>query len=140
MDQTVPDADALYGALRKALRHGARAGQLLTYSHDLINMVCPPTETAGSPVPLTVRAMKTEDIVRAGIAQIGGLGGSALLIVLGLKSGTLDQKLEERRHAAANLLGIQAVTFRRDRHEKALLLNLAIEVYRILSTALRTGQ
>lgn len=57
--------------LRKALRHGARAAQLLTYSDDLIDMLCPATQ-AGPRSPLSVRAMKAEDIIRRGVAEIGG--------------------------------------------------------------------
>lgn len=133
VDHQATSVEGLCAELRRILRHGARAGQLLTYSPALIDMLCPTAEKAGLGVPLSVRAMKAEDIIRKAITQIGGCGADALLIVLGLRPGTLGQSLERRRRSAARLLGIQPMTFRRDRHEKLLLLNLAMEIYRVLS-------
>lgn len=133
-DPESPSVEALYVELRRALRHGARAGQLLNYSHNLIDMLCPQSAARGANRSASVRAIRAEDLIRKGIAEIGGISAEALLIILCLKSGTLDQKLERRRQTAARLLGIQVVTFRRDHHEKLLLLHLAIEVYRLLET------
>lgn len=127
------NVERLFLELRRALRHGARAGQLLTYSPAIIDLLCPVTESAWLGASISVRAMKAEELIRRGIAEIGGRGAEALLIVLGLKPGTLDQKLIRRRESAARALSLQPVTFRSARHEKQLLMNLAIEVCRILA-------
>jgi hypothetical protein len=60
-------------------------------------------------------------VLREAIGDIGGPEAEALLIVLCLKPGTTGMTLETRRQHAGELLGIQAGTVRRERHEGLLM-------------------
>jgi hypothetical protein len=126
------DIRQLYRYLRMALRHGGvRASRLLRYTPDIIEFLCP----AASDPQLSVhdRAIKIETLMRDAIHAIGGNAGDALATILCLPPGTLGLTLEHRRRIAADYLNIEADTFRRDWHEKALLFDLTIEIYRRLN-------
>lgn len=124
------DVEALHKQLRRSLRHGARASRLVRYQPELIELLTPASEDS----ELTVydRALQAEHVIRQGIDAIGGPEAEALLILLCLKAGTTGMTLETRRHHAGELLGIQAGTMRRERHEGLLLWDLAMEVYQIV--------
>jgi hypothetical protein len=125
------DPEALQESLRRSLRRGARASRLVRYSQELIELVEPASE---SPEPTVYdRALKTEQVIRAGIDAIGGPEAEALLILFCLKPGTTGMNLETRRQHAAELLGILPGTLRRERHEGRLLWDLAMEIYGIVT-------
>jgi hypothetical protein len=127
------DIRQLYRYLRMALRRGgARASRMLRYTPDMIEFLYP----AEIDPQLSVhdRAIKVEGLIRDAIHAIGGTSGEALATILCLPPGTLGLTLEHRRRIAAGYLDIEADTFRRDWHEKALLFDLTIEIYRHLTT------
>lgn len=126
------NVEALHQHLRDALRHGARASRLLRHTHAIIELLYP---TANYPhLNKYDCAIAAETLIRQAVDAIGGNPGQALATVLCLPPGTLGRTLDDRRRAAANYLDIEADTFRRDWHEKALLYDLAIEIYRIHAT------
>jgi hypothetical protein len=127
-----PGVDGLHEQLRRSLRHGTRAAQLLIYSRPLIDALTPPEPEPVTEHGIYDRALRAEELIRAAITEIGGTSAEILLIITQLKPGYHRVAFKERRKAAANLLGIQPETFRRGRHEEMLLLELAIQLYRDL--------
>lgn len=126
------DAETLHTGLRRTLRHGARASRLVRFTPELVDLLLPPT--VDSDATIHERAVEVEGIIRQGIEVIGGPEAEALSILLCLKSGTTGMTLEVRRQHAGEVLGIQGGTMRRERHEGLLLWDLAMEVYRIVTT------
>lgn len=126
-----PDPEALCIELKAALRHGARASRLLRYRPELVELLLP----AGEHPELSEadRAVKTEQLIRQAIDNIGGSEAEALSILLCLKAGTTGMNLETRRQHAAELLGILPDTLRRERHEGLLLWDVAVEVYGMIT-------
>ena len=122
------DIEALHHHLRYALRHGARASRLLRYTPAIIELLCPAADHPDA--DQYERALRAETDIRRGIDAIGGHAGRAIATVLCLPPGTLGRTLEDRRRIAAGYLDIEADTFRRHPHEKTLLFDLAIEIYR----------
>jgi hypothetical protein len=123
------DVDKLHALLCQTLRHGgAHASSIRLYAPALIDLLCP--ESKHTDLAIQSRADAVEKYVRAALDRIGEPAGSALEIVLCLRAGTLGRKLDDRRRIAGRYLNIEGDTFRR-RHEKPLLLALAIEMCRI---------
>ena len=122
------DIEDLHHHLRDALRHGARASRLLRYTPAIIELLCPAADHPD--LNEYDRAIAAESLIRHAIDAIGGNPGHAIATVLCLPPGTLGRTLEDRRRIAAGYLDIEADTFRRYPHEKTLLFDLAIEIYR----------
>jgi hypothetical protein len=118
----------IYRQLRRTLRHGSHPAQLVAYSRPIIHLLAPASQYPG--MSLEQRAFMAESALRAAIRRIGGDKAQALNIFLGIAPGYLNTTVEARRKAAAACLGIQPDTFRRPRHERLLLLQVAIEIYR----------
>lgn len=74
------------------------------------------------------RAFRAENLIRASIERIGGDEARALLIVTGLAAGMHGRILEQRRQAAAEMIGVLPGTFRRANHEGLMLWDLAVEL------------
>lgn len=124
------DVDALHRGLCRVLRQGARASRLVKYAPEVVELLCPAAEHPDmSPWD---RAICAEALIRQALESIGGNIGQAMAIVLCLSAGTLGRSLTDRRRSAAGLLDMEADNFRREQHEKALLYDVAFEVYRIL--------
>lgn len=123
------DVDALHRGLRRALRQGARASRLVKYVPQVVEMLYP--AAAHSDMSLCDRAICAETLIRQAVESIGGNTGQALATVLCLSAGTLGRSLSDRRRVAARMLSMEADTFRREQHEKALLYDVAVEMYRI---------
>jgi hypothetical protein len=121
--------EALCIELKATLRHGARASRLLRYRPGLVELLLPAAEHPD--LSQADRAVKTEQLIREAIENIGGPEAEALSILLCLKPGTTGMNLETRRQHAAELLGILPDTLRRERHEGLLLWDVAVEVYGI---------
>lgn len=121
------DPEALYKQLRHALRHGARASRLVRFTPELVELVFPAEQHPE--LNIYDRALRIEHLVRQAVEEIGGSPGEAMAVVLCLTPGTLGTTLEARRQRAAELLGILPDTFRRERHEGALLWDVVVEVY-----------
>lgn len=123
--------ERLQEELRNALRHGARAARLFTYSRGLIDALVPPR--GGDPqLSLSFRAIAAENIIKAGIENVGGNASQALSIALALRGDAVThRKLEDRRREAAQIFGIQPNTFRLT-HESILLWDLTFEIYKLL--------
>lgn len=128
------DVEALYTALRQALRHGARSSRLVRFSPELVELLIP--AAAHPDATIYERAIRAEQMIREGLERIGGPEAEALAILLCLKPGTTGMTLETRRQHAGELLGIQAGTMRRERHEGLLVWDLAMEVYGIVTSEL----
>jgi hypothetical protein len=123
------DVDKLHALLCHTLRHGgAHASSIRLYAPALMDLLYP--ESKHTDLAVQGRADAVEKHVRAALDRIGEPAGSALEIVLCLRAGTLGRKLDDRRRIAGRYLTIEGDTFRR-RHEKPLLLALAIEMCRI---------
>jgi hypothetical protein len=123
------DVDTLHALLCRTLRHGgAHASSIRLYAPALMDLLYPESEHPD--LAIQGRADAVEKDVRAALDRIGEPAGSALAILLCLRAGTLGRKLDDRRHLAGRYLAIEGDTFRR-RHEKPLLLALAIEICRI---------
>lgn len=127
---------SIYGLLRRALRHGMHPAQMVVYSRPLINLLAP--SDPQSEKPIEERAMEAEHQLRAIIRRIGGNKAQALNVFLGLAPGYTATTVETRRKAAARILDIQPDTFRRPRHERMLLLQVAMEIYRIQQPSAHT--
>jgi hypothetical protein len=54
----------------------------------------------------------------------------ALVILLGLPYDGVPPTMQKRRIAAARLLGLKPATFRQGKHEPALLMNFAVEIFK----------
>jgi hypothetical protein len=121
------DVEALHTELRRTLRHGARASRLVRFTPQLVDLLLPPATDADDSIH--ERAVGVERLIRQALESIGGPEAEALSILLCLKPGTTGMTLETRRQHAGELLGIQAGTMRRERHEGLLLWDLAMEVY-----------
>jgi hypothetical protein len=129
------DPYAIQEHLRLATRHGTRAAMLLTYHQSLIDVLVPAENSSQSDAPdsLGLRAIEAERLIRKAIDRIGGQRAKALEIILDLTGRGLP--LDERRHDAAQILGVAAVTFRRSRaYERLLLLELSVELCRMSIT------
>jgi hypothetical protein len=123
--------ETIHTQLRAALRNGARAAHLVTYTPEVINTLIR-TPADGSDSPIYDRALEAESIIRKGIVAIGGDAAEALTIVYALKPGTLGRSLQQRREWAARLLEMTGGNFRRHRNEGLLIWDLAAEVYKIV--------
>lgn len=103
----------------------------MRFTPELIDLLLP--STADPAVTIFERAVEAEQMIRQALESIGGPEAEALSILLCLKPGTTGMTLETRRQHAGELLGIQAGTMRRERHEGLLIWDLAMEVYRIVA-------
>lgn len=130
MAETTPlDVEQLYQHLRASLRYGARASRLWLHVPAIVELLYPAAEYPE--LADYDRALRVEADIRTAIDHdIAGEAGEAIAIVLGLRPGTLGRPLGARRRIAAHHLNIEAETFRRDWYEKALLLDVTIEMYR----------
>jgi hypothetical protein len=124
------DVRALQEELRNTLRHGARVARLYIHARNLVDILVPPNGDDPEE-SISDRAITAEEIIRTGVQRVGGHHADALAVILGLKPGTQDVTLEERRRNAARLLDIQPNTFRVNR-EGILLWDLAFEIYKLL--------
>jgi hypothetical protein len=131
-------AEALHQEFKRALRKGGRASRLVRYSPALVELLCPEATTPD--LGLHDRAISAEQIIRDAIERIGGNSGEALSTILCLKPGTLGLTLDARRRIAAELLGVQGDTFRRERHEGLLIWDLEMEVYGVVRAGRSTGR
>lgn len=127
------DVEALHRELRRTLRHGARASRLVRFTPELVDLLLPPMTNVDATI--YERAIEVEHIVGQALEHIGGPEAEALSILLCLKPGTTGMTLEIRRQHAGEVLGVQAGTMRRERHEGLLLWDLTMEVYRTVSIA-----
>lgn len=118
----------IYHQLRRTLRHGTHPAQLVVYSRPFIDLLAPADQHPGKPIE--ERAVIAEESLRAIVRRIGGTDAQALAIFLGLTPGYTKTTVTYRRKAAAQQLRIQPDTFRRPRHERMLLLQVAMEIYR----------
>jgi hypothetical protein len=130
-------AEALHQEFKHALRKGARASRLVRYSPNLVELLAP--EADHPERSLHDRAIAAEQIIRQAIEHIGGESGEALATIFCLKPGTLGLTLDARRRMAADLLGVQGDTFRRERHEGLLVWDLAMEVYGVVRSRSSAG-
>lgn len=126
------DTATLQAMVVQALHTGAKAGRLLTASGvaPLVDVLVPPkaddTNRGGR------RALRAEEALRTAIAAIGGDPAEVLLILFELAPGTVNKSLGERRTEAANFLDLQVETFMSDRHEKAYIRLLVVEILRMV--------
>jgi hypothetical protein len=130
-----PDIDVrqLHRFLKTAIRHGARAARLVEHLPEIVELLYPAARWPH--LSQHERALNVEaDIRRAVDEDIGGAPGEAVATVLCLRSGTVGRTLEDRRRVAADFLDLEAGTFRRDRHESALLRDVATEMLRYAIT------
>jgi hypothetical protein len=117
------DVTGLHTALTAALRHGARTARIAHYTPQLVEILYPGGE-------INARYLAAvEDAIRAAVDSIGGAEADALSTLLGLAPGTLGMPLCDRRAVAARTLGIEPDTMRRT-HQRSLLWDLAMEIYR----------
>lgn len=121
--------EKLHQYLKNSVRHGARAARLVEHVPEIVELLYP---AAQSPhMSRHERALNVESEIRRAVDEdIGGAPGEALATILCLRSGTVGRTLEDRRRVAATYLGMEGGTFRRDRHEGALLLDVAVEILR----------
>lgn len=127
------DVEVLYSELRRVLKHGARAARLRRHAPKLIDLVLPGDQHPE--LDVHGRAYEVEQIIRRCAKTIGGEPGEALLILLCLAPGTVGTPLEQRRREAAALFDMLPDTFRRPRHEGALLWDLVMEIYGMICQA-----
>lgn len=111
-----------------AKRGGAYASRLLQQVPEIVDLLYP---TADYPhLSDFERAFNVENDIRHVIDHdIGGPSGEAIATVLCLRLGTVGRTLGDRRRIAATFLNIDAQTFRRARHEGALLFDLAFQIH-----------
>jgi hypothetical protein len=125
----VPDIEVkrLHQYLKDTLRRGARAARLIQHVPGIIDLLYPPDQYPH--LSRHQRALCVEEDIRRAIDEdIGGAAGEAVATILCLRPGTLGRTLEDRRRVGATYLDLEPGTFRRDRHEGALLLDLAVEI------------
>jgi hypothetical protein len=123
------DITTLHQYLKDSVRRGARAARLVEHVPEIIELLYPAADHPH--LSQHTRAIQVEaDIRHAVDNDIGGAPGEALAAILCLRPGTVGRTLEDRRQIAGNYFHLQGGTFRRDRHEGALLLDLAIELLR----------
>jgi len=123
------DVEKLHRYLKNSVRHGARAARLVEHVPEIVELLYPAAQWPH--LSQHERALSVEaDIRRAVDEDIGGAPGEALATILCLRPGTVGRTLEDRRRVAAAYLGMEGGTFRRDRHEGALLLDVAVEILR----------
>lgn len=121
------DVEKLHQFLKDALRRGARAARLIQHVPGIVDLLYPADQY--SHLNQHQRALCVEADIRHAIDEdIGGAAGEAVATILCLRPGTLGRTLEDRRRVGATYLGLEPGTFRRDRHEGALLLDLAVEI------------
>ncbi|TDB83643.1 hypothetical protein E1264_27565 [Actinomadura sp. KC216] len=122
--------EEVYEALRRdALHYGARRNRLYIHGRGLIDLLLPGAQTD---VSYALRAVHTENLIEFAISLLHPPDCKALRICLALESEARAlQTLESRRQDAARLYGVAPNTFRL-KHERALLFDLAFQVYSIL--------
>jgi hypothetical protein len=120
--------ETLHRYLRHSVRRGARASRLLQHVPEIVDLLYPPADYPH--LSNFERALSVETDIRHVIDHdIGGPHGEAIATVLCLRSGTVGRTLDDRRRIAATFLNIDAQTFRRARHEGALLFDLAFQIH-----------
>jgi hypothetical protein len=118
---TRPDLPSL---LRRAMRHGGRADDLVRHVHDLIDLVAPPSDDCFG------RAVYTERQLRAATANLSpDRTRTAIEILLRFDPATRDQPTHARQHAAAEHARIAVSTLVRH-HTETYAYALAAELYR----------
>jgi hypothetical protein len=120
--------EELHDRLRGALLHGARAGHLATHSTALVDLLYPVGPGVATPYQ---RAIQAEQLIKRGIATIGGNAADALSIIYQLTPGTDGTSMDTRRAQAGRIYGITAGAFRRPNREPELVLDLACEIYQL---------
>ncbi len=123
-----PSVQHIKKQLVPVLRHGARPADLIAYTPEFVNLICP-AEPGMPRQALDDRALATHRILTAAVAALDPPDHEAIGLMLCLWPRTRRLTLDQRRAQAADLYGIQPDTFRRPTHEGHLLLNLAIELY-----------
>jgi hypothetical protein len=99
-----------------------------------VDLLTPPT-TGDPRDSFPVRCLKTEELIRHAIDRLDGPAHQiALKDLLGLSYDGATPTLEERRQAAAEILGVNKNTFRGGKQEKDLLWSLAFEILELLLT------
>lgn len=128
MTTTSVDFDDLHTALRRALRHGARAAVLVRHPH-LVDLLTPASGTEDAP-HLADRALATTELISRAVEALDPPADRVMGIMLRLRPGTSRMSLTTRRAHAARLLGVQPETFRtEEQHEQAYLTELALALY-----------
>lgn len=121
--------EVIFKGLLRVRHHGARASRLWRHTPTFVRLLHPACDwSSASGEEL---ALKTEELIRAGIKSLDGVEGEVLAVILGLAPGTCGRKLGERRRIAGGLLGVQADTVRRPYIEGELFHDLAMEIYRL---------
>jgi len=121
-------AHTIHNALRKALRHGARAALLATHSPELIDLLTP-----GSEDHLNDRARLAEGIIRDGIETLPHPDSDAALALFALSRTRTTTTLEARRRQAAECVGVHPDTFRKPHHEGVLILDITSAIHESIS-------
>jgi len=115
---------ALCTHLRRAFRKGAHAAELLTYTPDVIDMVCP-----GPPETIYERAVRAEHAITAAVEAMEPPRDAIMGTLLCLRPRTMGVALDRRRAQAARAAGVTTETFRRERqHEQVIVLDLALRL------------
>ncbi|KPM53381.1 hypothetical protein ACG83_21920 [Frankia sp. R43] len=124
---TVPDVADLWVALDGAVRRGADAGALIAYAPDVVRLL-----VGDGGLPLVVRAVAAEGLLRAGAGRLPARQGAAVGILFGLTDTMRGQPLGVRRRRAAGVLHLSPWTLQKPRHRDALVVALAGETLRFL--------
>lgn len=125
---------ALLIQLCRVRRHGARAALLLLNASTFLELLYPPSVYPG--LHPADRARRAENLLRRATDLVGGDGGRALVVLLGLQPGLSRTTLTHRRTVAGKIFGVQAETFRRPYLEGTLLFDLAFELSRLVDAGL----